>query len=181
MLEKSGYLLKMGSQVKAWKRRWFILRNGEILYYKSPVSVWSESSVCFLLRFCCLHRQHSTNVSRLWVFIPGAAAVQGPSRNFNDVLLWKLQGFWLVSRFDAGLLWPLTELCVLFQSDVIRKPQGQIELNPSCRIVRGEGTQTFQVSGKSVATISLAKHKKCTLLDVHSHQQAYAKRNLKIQ
>ncbi|XP_075879299.1 pleckstrin homology domain-containing family H member 1 isoform X3 [Nelusetta ayraudi] len=66
MLEKSGYLLKMGSQVKAWKRRWFILRNGEIIYYKSP-------------------------------------------------------------------------------SDVIRKPQGQIELNSSCRIVRGEGAQTFQL------------------------------------
>uniref|UniRef100_A0A4W5M756 Pleckstrin homology domain containing, family H (with MyTH4 domain) member 1 n=1 Tax=Hucho hucho TaxID=62062 RepID=A0A4W5M756_9TELE len=66
MLEKSGYLLKMGSQVKAWKRRWFILRNGEILYYKSP-------------------------------------------------------------------------------SDVIRKPQGQMELNSSCRIVRGEGAQTFQL------------------------------------
>ncbi|XP_041827508.1 pleckstrin homology domain-containing family H member 1 isoform X2 [Melanotaenia boesemani] len=66
MLEKSGYLLKMGSQVKAWKRRWFILRNGEILYYKSP-------------------------------------------------------------------------------SDVIRKPQGQIELNSSCCIVRGEGAQTFQM------------------------------------
>ncbi|XP_036398423.1 pleckstrin homology domain-containing family H member 1 [Megalops cyprinoides] len=65
-LEKSGYLLKMGSQVKAWKRRWFILRNGEILYYKSP-------------------------------------------------------------------------------SDVIRKPQGQMELNSSCRIVRGEGAQTFQL------------------------------------
>ncbi|KAM9354352.1 pleckstrin homology domain-containing family H member 1 isoform 2-T2 [Pholidichthys leucotaenia] len=66
MLEKSGYLLKMGSQMKAWKRRWFILRNGEILYYKSP-------------------------------------------------------------------------------SDVIRKPQGQIELNSSCCIVRGEGAQTFQL------------------------------------
>ncbi|XP_036449275.1 LOW QUALITY PROTEIN: pleckstrin homology domain-containing family H member 1 [Colossoma macropomum] len=65
-LEKSGYLLKMGSQVKAWKRRWFILRNGEILYFKSP-------------------------------------------------------------------------------SDVIRKPQGQIELNSSCRIARGEGAQTFQL------------------------------------
>nr|XP_014347011.1 PREDICTED: pleckstrin homology domain-containing family H member 1 [Latimeria chalumnae] len=65
-LEKSGYLLKMGSQVKTWKRRWFVLRNGEILYYKSP-------------------------------------------------------------------------------SDVIRKPQGQIELNSSCRIVRGEGSQTFQL------------------------------------
>ncbi|XP_041122744.1 pleckstrin homology domain-containing family H member 1 [Polyodon spathula] len=65
-LEKSGYLLKMGSQVKAWKRRWFILRNGEIWYYKSP-------------------------------------------------------------------------------SDVIRKPQGQIELSSSCRIARGEGAQTFQL------------------------------------
>ncbi|XP_072313979.1 pleckstrin homology domain-containing family H member 1 [Eucyclogobius newberryi] len=65
-LEKSGYLLKMGAQVKAWKRRWFVLRNGEILYYKSP-------------------------------------------------------------------------------SDVIRKPQGQIELTSSCRIVRGEGAQTFQL------------------------------------
>uniref|UniRef100_A0A8C6PGV7 Pleckstrin homology domain containing, family H (with MyTH4 domain) member 1 n=1 Tax=Nothobranchius furzeri TaxID=105023 RepID=A0A8C6PGV7_NOTFU len=65
-LEKSGYLLKMSSQVNAWKRRWFILRNGEILYYKSP-------------------------------------------------------------------------------SDVIRKPQGQIELNSSCCIVRGEGAQTFQL------------------------------------
>lgn len=39
VLEKSGYLLKMGNRVKAWKRRWFILRNGEILYYKSPVSL----------------------------------------------------------------------------------------------------------------------------------------------
>ncbi|XP_029454707.1 pleckstrin homology domain-containing family H member 1 [Rhinatrema bivittatum] len=65
-LEKSGYLLKMGSQVKTWKRRWFVLRNGEIMYYKSP-------------------------------------------------------------------------------SDVIRKPQGQIELNSSCQIVRGEGSQTFQL------------------------------------
>ncbi|XP_038639733.1 pleckstrin homology domain-containing family H member 1 isoform X1 [Scyliorhinus canicula] len=68
-LEKSGYLLKMGGQVKTWKRRWFVLRNGEILYYKSPVS----------------------------------------------------------------------------QSDVIRKPQGRIELGSSCRIVRGEGAQTFQL------------------------------------
>ncbi|XP_073720906.1 pleckstrin homology domain-containing family H member 1-like [Misgurnus anguillicaudatus] len=65
-LEKSGYLLKMGSQVKAWKRRWFILKNGEILYYKSP-------------------------------------------------------------------------------SDVIRKPQGQMELNSSCQMARGEGAQTFQL------------------------------------
>ncbi|XP_054422996.1 pleckstrin homology domain-containing family H member 1 [Pteronotus mesoamericanus] len=65
-LEKSGYLLKMGSRVKTWKRRWFVLRQGQILYYKSP-------------------------------------------------------------------------------SDVIRKPQGQVELNSHCQIVRGEGAQTFQL------------------------------------
>ncbi|XP_053241297.1 pleckstrin homology domain-containing family H member 1 isoform X2 [Podarcis raffonei] len=65
-LEKSGYLLKMGNQVKAWKRRWFVLRNGQIMYYKSP-------------------------------------------------------------------------------SDVICKPQGQVELNSSCQIIRGEGSQTFQL------------------------------------
>ncbi len=39
---------------------------------------------------------------------------------------------------------------VCIQSDVIRKPQGQIELNSSCRIVRGEGAQTFQVSGEHI-------------------------------
>ncbi|CAO2586736.1 Pleckstrin homology domain-containing family H member 1, partial [Lemmus lemmus] len=65
-LEKSGYLLKMGSRVKTWKRRWFVLRQGQILYYKSP-------------------------------------------------------------------------------NDVIRKPQGQVDLNSHCQIVRGEGAQTFQL------------------------------------
>ncbi|XP_052041539.1 pleckstrin homology domain-containing family H member 1 [Apodemus sylvaticus] len=65
-LEKSGYLLKMGSRVKTWKRRWFVLRQGQILYYKSP-------------------------------------------------------------------------------SDVIRKPQGQVDLNSHCQIVRGEEAQTFQL------------------------------------
>ncbi|XP_037688397.1 pleckstrin homology domain-containing family H member 1 isoform X2 [Choloepus didactylus] len=65
-LEKSGYLLKMGSRVKTWKRRWFVLRQGQIMYYKSP-------------------------------------------------------------------------------NDVIRKPQGQVELNSRCQLVQGEGAQTFQL------------------------------------
>ncbi|KAM9316837.1 pleckstrin homology domain-containing family H member 2 [Gastrophryne carolinensis] len=66
LLEKSGYLLKMGGKLKTWKRRWFVLKSGELLYYKSP-------------------------------------------------------------------------------SDVIRKPQGQIELNSSSHIVRGDGKQTVQL------------------------------------
>ncbi|XP_053315691.1 pleckstrin homology domain-containing family H member 2 [Spea bombifrons] len=66
LLEKSGYLLKMGGKIKTWKRRWFVLKGGELLYYKSP-------------------------------------------------------------------------------SDVIRKPQGQIELNSSSHIVKGDGKQTIQL------------------------------------
>uniref|UniRef100_A0A8D0GKU6 Pleckstrin homology, MyTH4 and FERM domain containing H2 n=1 Tax=Sphenodon punctatus TaxID=8508 RepID=A0A8D0GKU6_SPHPU len=66
-LEKSGYLLKMGGKVKTWKRRWFVLKGGELLYYKSP-------------------------------------------------------------------------------SDVIRKPQGQIELSASTHIVRADGKQTVQLT-----------------------------------
>ncbi|XP_017600276.1 PREDICTED: pleckstrin homology domain-containing family H member 2 isoform X4 [Corvus brachyrhynchos] len=66
-LEKSGYLLKMGGKVKTWKRRWFVLKGGELLYYKSP-------------------------------------------------------------------------------SDVIRKPQDQIELNASSHIERGDGKQTIQLT-----------------------------------
>ncbi|XP_068182982.1 pleckstrin homology domain-containing family H member 2 isoform X2 [Antennarius striatus] len=66
-MEKSGYLLKMvKTWKKTWKRHWFVLRDGELLYYKSP-------------------------------------------------------------------------------SDVIRKPQGQIEVTASSSITRGEGKQVLQV------------------------------------
>ncbi|XP_057638377.1 pleckstrin homology domain-containing family H member 2 isoform X2 [Chionomys nivalis] len=66
-LEKSGYLLKMSGKVKTWKRRWFVLKGGELLYYKSP-------------------------------------------------------------------------------SDVIRKPQGHIELSASSSILRGDNKQTVQLT-----------------------------------
>uniref|UniRef100_A0A8C5DWV9 Pleckstrin homology domain containing, family H (with MyTH4 domain) member 2 n=1 Tax=Gouania willdenowi TaxID=441366 RepID=A0A8C5DWV9_GOUWI len=72
-MEKSGYLLKMvQTWKKTWKRHWFVLKDGELLYYKSP-------------------------------------------------------------------------------SDVIRKPQGQIEVNATSSIARGEGKQVLQVvTGKRV-------------------------------
>ena len=34
-LENYGYLLKLSKRVKVWKRRWFILKNSTILYYKN--------------------------------------------------------------------------------------------------------------------------------------------------
>ncbi|XP_064490249.1 uncharacterized protein CG43867-like isoform X2 [Ornithodoros turicata] len=38
-LEKSGYLTKLGGKLKTWKRRWFVLKNGALRYYKSQCDV----------------------------------------------------------------------------------------------------------------------------------------------
>jgi hypothetical protein len=35
---KQGYMVKRGSKVKTWKKRWFILTQKELRYYKSEVS-----------------------------------------------------------------------------------------------------------------------------------------------
>ncbi|GFY66838.1 uncharacterized protein CG43867 [Trichonephila inaurata madagascariensis] len=72
ILEKSGHLTKLGGKFKTWRRRWFVLKNGTLSYYKS-------------------------------------------------------------------------------QSDVNRKPQGQIILDNVCRVNRAEGAATFEIStGKRI-------------------------------
>lgn len=34
-----GYLSKLGGPLKTWKKRWFVLREGRLHYYKSEVDV----------------------------------------------------------------------------------------------------------------------------------------------
>ncbi|XP_047507797.1 uncharacterized protein CG43867 isoform X10 [Pieris napi] len=65
-LEKSGHLAKLGGKLKTWKKRWFVLKNGTLSYWKS-------------------------------------------------------------------------------QSEVNRKPQGQIGLGEACKISRNEGAATFEI------------------------------------
>ena len=36
-LEKSGYLTKLGGKIKSWRRRYFVLKNGTLCYWKSQV------------------------------------------------------------------------------------------------------------------------------------------------
>ena len=38
-LEKSGYLTKLGGKLKTWRKRWFVLKNGTLTYWKSSVCV----------------------------------------------------------------------------------------------------------------------------------------------
>lgn len=47
---KSGYLMKKGERRKAWKKRWFVLRGGQVAMYKSDkVGVLHLVSTCELL------------------------------------------------------------------------------------------------------------------------------------
>ena len=38
-LEKSGYLTKLGGKIKSWKKRYFMLKNGTLCYWKSQVCI----------------------------------------------------------------------------------------------------------------------------------------------
>ncbi len=38
-LEKSGYLTKLGGKIKSWRKRYFVLKNGTLSYWKSQVRV----------------------------------------------------------------------------------------------------------------------------------------------
>jgi hypothetical protein len=37
-LEKSGYLTKLGGKIKSWRKRYFMLKNGTLSYWKSQVN-----------------------------------------------------------------------------------------------------------------------------------------------
>uniref|UniRef100_A0A1Y1LP69 PH domain-containing protein n=1 Tax=Photinus pyralis TaxID=7054 RepID=A0A1Y1LP69_PHOPY len=65
-IEKSGSLAKLGGKLKTWRKRWFVLKNGVLTYYKN-------------------------------------------------------------------------------QSDINRKPQGQILLDEICKITRADGSNTFEI------------------------------------
>ncbi|KAJ7357396.1 Pleckstrin y domain-containing H member 2 [Desmophyllum pertusum] len=38
---KEGYLTKLGGRVKNWKKRWFVLGDGKLYYYKTEVQRWN--------------------------------------------------------------------------------------------------------------------------------------------
>ncbi|MED6182922.1 Fatty acid synthase subunit beta [Stylosanthes scabra] len=43
--ERSGWLTKQGDYIKTWRRRWFVLKQGKLLWFKDPSSASSRSAV----------------------------------------------------------------------------------------------------------------------------------------
>ncbi|KAK6788204.1 hypothetical protein RDI58_016729 [Solanum bulbocastanum] len=41
--ERDGWLTKQGEYIKTWRRRWFILKQGKLLWFKDPSSVTSAA------------------------------------------------------------------------------------------------------------------------------------------
>jgi len=42
MTEKTGFLTKEGGSIKTWKRRYFVLKNGELAYFKDKKDASKE-------------------------------------------------------------------------------------------------------------------------------------------
>jgi len=71
--DKCGYMLKLGSRHKLWRRWWFVLNSGELTYYKSPVGFAGLSSTVITTSkrlIGCLHcYTHAQQLTPLFVFV----------------------------------------------------------------------------------------------------------------
>ena len=65
-LEKSGYLTKLGGKIKSWRKRYFVLKNGTLSYWKSQVScvlhrAWRNFKTFFLVVLQSLYYSRQSN------------------------------------------------------------------------------------------------------------------------
>jgi len=44
---KKGYLTKKGAIVKSWRKRWFVVENGQLSYYKAKGDTSPQGSISF--------------------------------------------------------------------------------------------------------------------------------------
>ena len=88
-LEKSGYLTKLGGKIKTWKRRYFVLKNSTLSYWKSHVSNVFKHSIK-LSRQVVMPKAHSSlnpirtgNFSLLIFFVLISARVPSEAPRSN--------------------------------------------------------------------------------------------------
>merc|ERR1719264_741620 len=61
-LEKSGYLTKLGGKIKSWRKRYFVLKNGTLSYWKSQHDSHRKAQGIIVLdESCRVSRAEATN------------------------------------------------------------------------------------------------------------------------
>ncbi|XP_049826085.1 uncharacterized protein CG43867 isoform X7 [Aethina tumida] len=61
-LEKSGSLAKLGGKLKTWRKKWFVLKNGVLTYYKSQSDINRKPQGQILLdEVCKINRADGSN------------------------------------------------------------------------------------------------------------------------
>ncbi|KAK7305381.1 hypothetical protein VNO77_43286 [Canavalia gladiata] len=43
--ERAGWLTKQGDYIKTWRRRWFVLKQGKLFWFRDPVAASSPSAI----------------------------------------------------------------------------------------------------------------------------------------
>merc|ERR1719178_434002 len=74
--ERCGWLMKQGEYIKTWRRRWFILKQGKIFWFKTE-EVGPTSSVLNQNIFPCLSMNHL----RLHVLMYSPCFMSHPQRS----------------------------------------------------------------------------------------------------
>lgn len=61
-LEKSGSLAKLGGKLKTWRKKWFVLKNGVLTYYKSQTDINRKPQGQIILdELCKINRADGSN------------------------------------------------------------------------------------------------------------------------
>lgn len=73
-LEKSGYLTKLGGKIKSWNKRYFVLNNGVLSYWKSQHDLARKpQGIIVLDESCRISRAEGSNTFEIATKIGGAA------------------------------------------------------------------------------------------------------------
>merc|ERR1711934_69426 len=94
--ERCGWLMKQGEYIKTWRRRWFILKQGKIFWFKTeevgPVS-WDQrppSLVARLVPLCSRFPRSQTSIPRGVVDISRCLSIKGAEDVINKAHAFEL-------------------------------------------------------------------------------------------
>lgn len=108
-LEKSGYLTKLGGKIKSWRKRYFVLKNGTLSYWKSQVSSACAPGfkLCQKLLYIVHTIQHSLTKKKLERERFSCNGTSSKHCNFPGLFFVKFGAYFSMIEVQARLkLWP---------------------------------------------------------------------------